>query len=229
MRQGRSREKENQETKHLRRRELDPAETAFFADVQKLLHREKTLLPRDISRICAVDAAYRDDQVVAVASLFVHGRLTETCSYSGTCSLPYHGGLFYLREGPFAVQAVRGLKARPQLVCFDAHGVAHPRFAGLATVGGMVLGIPSVGIAKSLLVGTVTHATKSLQRIVYRGRTVGFVTRTDGVKRYWSPGYAVNITNLASEVSHHRQTCLSAMSESHRAARAVLSTLPKYA
>ena len=216
-------DKEKLEIKRPRGPELDPAEIAFFTDVQKLLHREETLLPGNILRICAVDAAYHNDRVVAVASLFDHGLLKETSSYSGTCSLPYHGGLFYLREGPFAVQAVRGLKARPQLVCFDAHGAAHPRFAGLATIGGMVLGIPSVGIAKSLLVGTVAHWTGDLERIVYRGRTVGFITLTDGAKRFWSPGYAIDIRGLASLIRRHRQTCLSAMSESHRAARAALA------
>ena len=209
--------------KRPQKRELDPAETSFFSDVQKILCRQKTLLPRDVSRICSVDAAYHNDRVVAVASLFDRERLTETSSYSGTCSLPYHTGLFYLREGPFVVQAVRGLKADPQLVCFDAHGAAHPRSAGMATTCGMILGIPSVGIAKSLLVGNVAHATDDFESIVYKGKTVGFVTRTDGAKRFWSPGYAVDITRLTSLIRHYRQTCLSAMLESHRAARAILA------
>jgi deoxyribonuclease V len=196
---------------------LDPAEIAFFGDLQRLLLREKVSLPRGVSKICAVDAAYQGDRVVAVASLFDHGRLKEASSYSGSCSLPYQSGLFYLREGPFVVQSVRKLKARPQLVCFDAHGAAHPRFSGLATIAGMVLGIPSIGIAKSLLAGAPIQ-TKSLERIAYRGRTVGFVTRTNGIRRYWSPGYAVNIRELASLIRNHAQSCLSAMLHSHETA-----------
>ena len=199
------------------KQKLDPAETAFFSDLQGLLSRENVSFPHDVSRICAVDAAYQGDKAVAVASLFDHGRLKEASTYSGTCSLPYQSGLFYLREGPFVVQAVRGLKARPQLVCFDAQGAAHPRFRGLATVAGMVLGVPSVGIAKSLLVG-VPIPTGGLQKIVYRGITVGFVNRTNGSRRYWSPGYAVDIKELASLIRNHAQTCLSAMSHSHRMA-----------
>ena len=153
----------------MKSRELDPAETSFIADLQKLLRRKKTLLSRDIRKICGVDAAYHDDRIVAVASLFDRGRLVETGSYSGTCSLPYKSGLFYMREGPFVVRAVRGLRAHPQVVCFDAHGAAHPRFAGLATVAGMVLGVPSVGIAKSLLVGTVAHTAENFDRVLFRG------------------------------------------------------------
>jgi len=196
---------------------LDPAETTFFGDLQGLLSKEKVSLPHDVSSICAVDAAYQGAKVFAVASLFDYGRLKEASFYSGTCSLPYQSGLFYLREGPFVVQAVRELKARPQLVCFDAHGAAHPRFRGLATVAGMVLGIPSVGIAKSLLVGAPIQ-TRGLEKIVYRGRTVGFVSPTNGSRRYWSPGYAVNLRELASLIRGHAQTCLSAMSYSHRIA-----------
>jgi len=199
------------------RRKLDPAETAFFSDLQGLLSREVVPLPDDVSRICAVDAAYEGDNVVAVASLFDHGRLKEASSYSGTSSLPYQSGLFYLREGPFVVQAVRGLKSKPQLVCFDAQGAAHPRFRGLATVAGMVLGIPSVGIAKSLLVG-VPIPTGRLHKIVYGGRTVGFVHRANGSRRYWSPGYSVDIRELASLIRDHARTCQSAMSRSHRMA-----------
>jgi deoxyribonuclease V len=196
---------------------LDPAETVFFGDLLGLLSREKVSLPRDVQRICAVDAAYLGDCVVAVASLFDGGLLKEASSYSGTCSLPYQSGLFYLREGPFVVQAVRGLKARPQLVCFDAHGAAHPRLSGLATIAGMVIGIPSIGIAKSLLVGASVRS-EGLEKIMYRGRTVGFVSRTNGSRRYWSPGYAVDITELASLIHNHAQTCLTAMSHSHRMA-----------
>jgi deoxyribonuclease V len=198
-------------------KKLDPAETAFFGDLQGLLSKEKASFPRNLSRICAVDAAYDGDSVVTVASLFDHGLLKEVSFYSGTCSLPYQSGLFYLREGPFVVQAVRGLRVRPQIVCFDAHGAAHPRFMGMATVAGMVLGIPSVGIAKSLQVGAPVRAEGS-ERVVYGGRTVGFVTRMDGSRRYWSPGYSVDLRELASLIRNHAQTCLSAMSHSHRTA-----------
>jgi len=201
------------------KRGLDAAEVAFFADLQSILFKKKEPLPRDISRIGAVDAAYRGDRVVAVASVFGDGRLVEQSSYVGNCSLPYLSGLFYLREGPFVTEAVRRLKARPQLICFDAHGAAHPRSAGLATVAGMILGISSVGIAKSLLVGRVALGEGGFDRIVHDGRTVGFVTKTNGVTRYWSAGYSVSLRRLESLASKHAPICLRAMSESDRTAR----------
>lgn len=199
-------------------RTLDAAEVAFFREIQRLLSARRVRLPRQIHTVCSIDAAYRDDRVVAVASLFEEGRLAEQASYSGRASLPYASGLFYLREGPFVTEAVRRLSVRPQLACFDAHGAAHPRSAGLATVCGMVLGIPSIGMAKSLLSGSVLAGEGGLETIELHGRTVGFVSHADGATRYWSPGYSVSVRELRSIIRRYASVCLLAMSESHRAA-----------
>jgi deoxyribonuclease V len=201
------------------RRAIDPAEAVYFSNLQRVLTNRRVALPESVSRICAVDAAYRDDCVIAVASLMEGGTPAEESHYSGTSTFPYVSGLFYLREGPFVVEAVRRLKTRPQLVCFDAHGTAHPRFAGLATVGGMVLGIPSVGIAKSLLVGNVTRSNEGPDTIEFKGRTVGFVTGTGAARRYWSPGYSVGLRDLRFVMGTYAETCLRAMSEADRASR----------
>jgi len=149
----------------------------------------------------------------------------EECVYAGRCSLPYVSGLFYLREGPFAVEAVRRLKARPQLLCFDAHGSAHPRSAGLATVCGMVLGIPSIGIAKSLLVGRATSGEEELAKITHGGKTVGFVVKTGKVTRYWSAGYSVSLAELKSVIRRCASECLLAMRESDRAAKRAIQAI----
>ena len=173
-----------------------------------------------ISSICGVDAAYSSNgnRVVAAATLFVDGRLEKTSVYSGRFTFPYVSGLFYLHEGPFAVAAVRKLENKPQLVCFDAHGLAHPRLKGLATVCGMVLGVPSIGIAKSGLVGKVSPYRSGLQKMVYNGRCVGYVT-LDAKKRYWSPGYSVSAVGLERVISKHGNVCLSALEEAHRLAK----------
>ena len=194
----------------------------FFADFQELLHRNEVPLSKVISKICAVDAAYRGNRVVASASVFDNGRPVEDSHYSGNCNFPYMPGLFYMREGPFVVEAVRRLKVRPQLLCFDAHGAAHPRSAGLATICGMILGIPSIGIAKSLLVGTVVpHEDVGRKEglIVYNGKTVGLVVVINDVRRYWSPGYSVSLSKLQRLICDYASTCLLAMAESHRVAR----------
>ncbi len=182
-----------------------------------MLSRSSEAIPDPLSRIGGVDAAYYGDYIFAAARVFENGQLVDEASYAGRCSLPYVSGLFYLREGPFVVAAARLLRVRPQLLCFDAHGAAHPRSAGLATMCGMLLGIPSVGIAKSVLVGEVSRAA-GLDRIVHDGKTVGFVTTTEGSKRYWSPGYSVTLASLRSMIMTHASECLEALREAHRAA-----------
>jgi deoxyribonuclease V len=149
----------------------------------------------------------------------------EESAYEGNCSLPYVSGLFYLREGPFVVEAVRRLKVRPQLVCFDAHGAAHPRSAGLATVCGTVLGIPSVGVAKSLLVGRVTSGEGKLPKIMHDGKSVGFAVKTDGATRYWSAGYSVSLAELKSLIRRYASVCLLAMREADREAKRRLQVI----
>ena len=195
----------------------DEAELRFFEGLQNLLALRPAALPKKVRRICGADAAYRGRVVVSAAVLSVNGIITASHIYRGRFTIPYVSGLFYIHEGPFVVAAIKGLGSRPQLLCFDAHGGAHPRSAGLATVAGMLLGIPSVGIAKSLLVGRVEKAGGSgLARIVYRGSVVGFVTGSGRQRRYWSPGYSVTQRGLMRIIAVYREACLRCLTEAHR-------------
>jgi len=202
---------------------LDEAELAFFANLQTLLSARVKPAPKKVSRICAVDASYRSDRVAAVATEAVDGKIIESAVCTGRFSFPYFPGLLYLHEGPFVTEAVNRLKVRPQLVCFDAHGAAHPRSAGLATICGMVLGIPSIGIAKSMLVGSVEAGDGDIRRITHNGMTVGFVAGK-GTTKYWSPGYSISLGDLELLMRDCGPICLKLMQESHRQAREAMIT-----
>ncbi|HLQ03238.1 MAG TPA: endonuclease V, partial [Nitrososphaerales archaeon] len=195
----------------------DEAELRFFEGLQDLISLPSVALPKEVKTICAADAAYRGRLVVSAATLSVNGTITKSYCYRGRFTIPYVSGLFYMHEGPFVVAAIEGLRSRPQLLCFDAHGGAHPRSAGLATVAGMVLGIPSVGVAKSLLVGRVEKDDGSgLEKIVYGGRVVGFATGRGRERRYWSPGYSVTTRSLNRIISVYREACMNCLAEAHR-------------
>jgi deoxyribonuclease V len=67
---------------------------------------------------------------------------------------PYVPGLLTFREAPVLLAAFERIRRRPSVVFFDGQGIAHPRRLGLASHVGLLLDVPSVGVAKSRLCGT---------------------------------------------------------------------------
>ena len=66
---------------------------------------------------------------------------------------PYVPGLLSFREGPAVLAAFDKLSRAPDLVMFDGQGIAHPRRLGIAAHMGVLLDLPSLGVAKSILTG----------------------------------------------------------------------------
>ncbi len=66
---------------------------------------------------------------------------------------PYVPGLLSFREAPAVLAAFAALSRWPDLVLFDGQGIAHPRRLGIAAHLGVLLDLPSIGVAKSILVG----------------------------------------------------------------------------
>jgi deoxyribonuclease V len=111
---------------------------------------------------------------------------------------PYIPGLFTFRELPPLVAAFRRVKAAPDVVIFDGHGLAHPRRFGLACHAGVLLDRPSIGCAKSRLVGThgpVGAARGAWVPLVDAEERVGAVVRTRAGARpvYVSVGHRVDL------------------------------------
>jgi deoxyribonuclease V len=119
---------------------------------------------------------------------------------SGTAMFPYVPGFLAFREVPILLEAFARLDLRPDAVICDGHGIAHPRGLGLASHLGLFLDLPTVGCAKSLLVGEhrpVSDKRWSRGVIEYKGEIVGAALRTrKGVKPvYVSPGHKIDLEN----------------------------------
>jgi len=102
---------------------------------------------------------------------------------------------------------------RPDLLVCDGQGIAHPRRFGLASHLGVLFDLPSIGAAKSRLIGTHREPGRARGcsvRLMHEGRNVGRVLRTqDGVKPLFiSPGHGIGIdeaTGLILRLApHHR-------------------------
>ncbi|AGB38325.1 endonuclease V [Natronococcus occultus] len=77
-------------------------------------------------------------------------------------SIPYIPGLLSFREGAPIIDALEELSVEPDLLLFDGSGRIHFRQAGIATHMGVVLDVPSIGIAKSLLCGSPREDVENL-------------------------------------------------------------------
>ena len=125
-------------------------------------------------------------------------RPVESASAGVELRMPDVPGYLSFRELPALDAAWRKLKIRPDVVVFDGQGLAHPRRFGLACHGGVHFGVPTVGCAKTLFVGThdpLGEARGSTADLVDGGEVVGTVLRTrDAVAPvYVSPGHRMDL------------------------------------
>jgi deoxyribonuclease V len=159
--------------------------------------------------VAGADLAYAADGRRAWAAVVLvsvpDGAVVETAMASARPRFPYVPGLLSFREGPLLLRAFGRLRRRPDLCLFDGQGIAHPRRFGLASHLGVLLDLPSVGCAKSRLVGE--HTEPGPRRgdwapLRLEGRTVGAVLRTrEGVRPiYVSPGHRIGLRQAVRAV-----------------------------
>ncbi len=110
-----------------------------------------------IETVAGVDVAYGRRGGPASAAVVVYRlpglALIEQARATVSVSFPYVPGLLTFREAPAALAALAALSRLPDLLLCDGQGIAHPRRIGFASHLGLYLGLPSVGVAKSRLIG----------------------------------------------------------------------------
>lgn len=137
----------------------------------------------EIRTVAGIDVGVRDGlATAAVVVLSLPGlQVVETTTARRTVEFPYVPGLLAFREGPAVFDALEQLHADPDLLMFDAHGVAHPRRMGLACHLGVLLDCPSIGCAKSRLCGQAEepgpHAG-AVATLIDGDEIIGAVVRT---------------------------------------------------
>ena len=163
---------------------------------------ERDALPPRVRRVAGADVSYDRGSPLLFAAVVVLDaeslEVVEIASTSAHATFPYVPGYLSFRELPPLLDAFAKLRARPDLVVADAHGRAHPRRFGFACHLGVTLDLPTIGVAKSRLVGE--HREPGTRRGAHTalregGEVIGEVLRTrEGVKPiYVSVGHRVSL------------------------------------
>lgn len=157
------------------------------------------ILPKKVSLIGGVDVAYvKGISIAAVAVLdFDSLRLKESKTTTCQTRFPYIPTLLSFRETPPSVKCVRRLDVQPDLFLIDGHGYAHPYRCGFASHFGLVIGKPTIGVAKGILVGKAErrNAESDTAFILDKGEIIGAeIYVKDGLKPiYVSVGHMISL------------------------------------
>ncbi len=159
-------------------------------------------LPDEVRRVAGVDIGFEDDGRTARAAIVVldyPGLQPLECRIGrAPANFPYVPGLLSFREVPAALAAWAQLRQLPDLILCDGQGYAHPRRFGLACHLGVLLDWPTIGVAKSRLIGThipLPEARGSQVPLCDGDEVIGCVLRTRRAVRplYVSVGHRISL------------------------------------
>lgn len=139
----------------------------------------------NVKSTCGVDIAYKGNIGYAVAVKEEKGNFEHNL-VKGDVFFPYIPTFLFMREAPLMMKALEAFSC--DLILVDGHGLSHPRRSGIATVIGVLLEKPTIGIAKSRLTGELVEEG-GITYVIVSGEKVGVKVG----KYYYSIG---NLTDL---------------------------------
>ncbi len=180
-------------------------------EIQQSLRKE--VITRDqfgaVQYVAGVDVGFEADGTVTRAAVAVLSypelQLCDQAIARRPTTFPYIPGFLSFREVPAVLEALATVKIVPDLLLCDGQGIAHPRRLGIACHLGVLTNLPSIGVAKSRLIGK--HAEVPDQRGIWeplydRGETIGAVlkTRPNTLPLYISPGHRISLETAIAYV-----------------------------
>ncbi len=136
-----------------------------------------------VRHVAGADVSTQGDRAYATVVVLEFPSLSplEVQGFEAALAFPYVPGLLSFREIPSVAGALEKVETAVDALILDAQGLAHPRRMGLASHLGLFLDVPTVGCAKSLLVGSYEEPGEekaSATNLVHRQEVVGRVVRT---------------------------------------------------
>jgi deoxyribonuclease V len=162
-------------------------------------------LPNKIRTVGGADVSYVDDVGIGAVTVLDYESLERLEAQVATCGvkMPYIPTLLSFREIPPAMAAIKKLKSQPDVFLADAQGFAHPYRCGFANHLGLALRKPTIGAAKSRLIG-MEMEKDSRTLLVDTDEIIGEVvtTKPDAKPIYVSIGHMVSL-ETAVEIAKH--------------------------
>ena len=155
-----------------------------------------------VQYVAGVDIGFEDNYAISKAAVavlsFPELELVEQAIARIPTAFPYVPGYLSFREIPAILTAFPQLKITPDLILCDGQGYAHPRRFGLACHLGVLLDLPTIGVAKSLLTGkheAVPTEKGNWQPLIDKKETIGVVlrSRTNVKPIYVSVGHKISL------------------------------------
>jgi deoxyribonuclease V len=148
--------------------------------------RVKDGFAKPLRTIAGFDVGFEDDGATTRAAAVLLDANTlqplETQLVRQPTRMPYIPGLLSFRELPALLEALSLLSTEPDLCFIDGHGIAHPRRLGIAAHFGVATDLPTIGVAKKVLVGESSTALHDMRgaftTLRDKGEQIGWLLRS---------------------------------------------------
>jgi deoxyribonuclease V len=155
-----------------------------------------------VQYVAGVDMGFEANGTISRAAVAVLSfpdlQIIETSLAYRPTTFPYVPGFLSFREIPAVLDALETINTIPDIILCDGQGIAHPRGLGIASHLGLLMDMPTIGVAKSLLIGKhedLLNIKGSWQPLIHKSVTIGAALRTRvGVKPvYVSSGHKISL------------------------------------
>lgn len=164
---------------------ISAAEEAQRLMARKVVKEDAFSSPQSIGGMDVSNNLYDPAQMVYASAVVLNYpklEIIEQATAAQKQEFSYIPGLLGFRESPVLIKAFKSLHKKPDLLFIDGHGISHPRGLGIASHVGVLLDIPTIGVAKSILVGhpaaTLDDEPGSQVLLQWKGQCIGMLIRS---------------------------------------------------
>ncbi|WP_306362432.1 endonuclease V [Nocardia sp. CC227C] len=186
---------------------VTPDEAIALQDRLRPLVITEDRAPPHFRTVAGLDSAYHDDGTVVAAAVVLDAvtlETVETVTATGTTDFPYVPGLLAFRELPTTLAVLEKLSTTPDLIVCDSQGLAHPRRFGMACHLGLLVDLPTIGVAKNAWGDYLDPAPDrgSATSITIDGAPVGRALRTRTAVKpvFVSVGHRIDLDTACAQV-----------------------------